>query len=452
MIEFLQMTTIFIFHRDLRIKDNKGINYCKQLGFPVIPIFIFLDIQITNKNKYKSDNAIQFMIQSLYDLQQQIGKIYFFKSNNYAKTVKSIIKMTKAQYVVFNEDYTPYAKKRTKSLQNELKNENCEIHTIQDYLLFDIGKLNKKDSSVYSVYSAFKNNAFKFKPDKPTTTLPQFITNSKLQKKSVKLSSITKYYNNDLIVEGGRSNALKQLQKYNANLYNKNRNLLSYNTSELSAFIKFGNLSIREVWHKINNKTFRSQLLWREFYYYIVNYNPQVLSLNSKNKSYNDKLSITWKYNTNWFDLWCNGETGFPVVDAGMRQLNQTGYMHNRARLITANFLTRLLHIDWRLGEQYYATKLTDYDPSVNNGNWQWIASTGVDTKPFKQRIFNPWLQSKKYDPNCKYIKEWIPELEDIPNSKIHNWHKYWDNYEVYLEPIVDYEEEKQISIQLYTK
>ena len=154
------------------------------------------------------------------------------------------------------------------------------------------------------------------------------------------------------------------------------------------------------------------------------------------------------------FKKWCNGETGFPIVDAGMRQLNQTGYMHNRARLITSNFLNRMLGMDWRKGEKYYAQQLSDYDPAVNNGNWQWIASTGVDPKPYFQRLFNPMIQSEKFDPDAKYIKEWLPELRDIPVKELHNWSDHYQKYDLkdidYVKPMVDYKEARARSVKMY--
>ena len=228
---------------------------------------------------------------------------------------------------------------------------------------------------------------------------------------------------------------------------------MTYSTSHLSAYIKFGCLSIREVYWAIidslgkENKLIE-QLFWREFYFYISYYFPQVL----KGKNYNPKYdNIKWIKNNNLFLKWCNGETGYPVVDAGIRELNKTGYMHNRARLITSNFLNRMLGMDWRLGEKYFAIKLTDYDPSVNNGNWQWIASTGTDPKPYFQRLFNPIIQSEKFDKKAEYIKKWIPELKDIPPKDIHNWNTKFKNYEnIYLNPIVEYKDAREKSVKMY--
>jgi deoxyribodipyrimidine photo-lyase len=210
---------------------------------------------------------------------------------------------------------------------------------------------------------------------------------------------------------------------------------------------KYGCLSIREVYHILKHEDLKAQLIWREFYYYINYYFPKLLS---KSKSFQSKYDgIKWVHNNKHLELWKRGETGYPIIDACMRQLNTTGYMHNRGRLIVANFLNRILGLDWRFGELYFAQQLIDYDPCVNNGNWQWVSSVGIDTKPSSQRIFNPWLQSKRYDHDCIYIKQWIPELKDIPSNHIHQWDIYGDK-KIYILPIIDYADARQRSLKMY--
>jgi deoxyribodipyrimidine photo-lyase len=201
-------------------------------------------------------------------------------------------------------------------------------------------------------------------------------------------------------------------------------------------------VSIREAYWANSSELFRSQLYWREFFYYIACYFPKVLDDRE-----DFKKGLPWRNAPQDFERWCQGTTGFPVVDAAMRQLNQTGYMHNRGRLITANFLTRLLGIDWRWGETYFATHLIDYDPCVNNGNWQWVAGTGVDRAPYSQRIFNPWHQSETHDPDAKYIKQWIPELRGVDAKEIHHWDKH--HTEVYLKPMLEYAEARKRRLQV---
>ncbi len=449
--------TIFIFRRDFRLFDNNGLYHAIQNYNNIIPVFIFTPEQITNKNKFKSDNAIQFMIESLKDLNKELNKnkskLHIFKDEN-IKVLKSICNTIDVENIVFNMDYTPYALKRDKDITNFCKKKNINCNIIQDYLLNDIGTFNKKNGDPYTVFTPFKNNGMKFDVNKPKNIKIKHLTKSDKLKT---VDYIKHSINKNILVHGGRSNALKQLNKIkNHKQYNKNRNMVSLQTTLLSAYIKFGCLSIREVYWKIKNvlginNTLIPQMYWREFYFYIVYYFPYVLKGENYNKKYDN---IKWTNSKTNFDKWCNGETGYPIIDAGMKEINHCGYMHNRARLFTSNFLNRILGQDWRKGEMYFAQKLTDYDPSVNNGNWQWIASTGVDPKPYFQRLFNPWLQSKKFDPDAKYIKKWLPQLKNIPAKELHEWDKYCDNYNLkeinYIKPIVDYKTARQKSIQMY--
>ena len=455
---------IFIFRRDLRLIDNNGLNYALKNFKNIIPIFIFTPEQIESKNKFKSHNAIQFMIKSLEELDSELKsrklQMYFFYGNN-IKVLSKIIKKIKIENIIFNMDYTPYARKRDESIIKFGKKNEIKVLMCEDYLLSKIGSLNKTDGTAYTIFTPFKNNGLKRKVDFPKTS-----TNFKnFSKKITSIETLTinlskiKYTSNKYALKGGRSIGIKVLSKINGqNNYNTTRNTLSIETTKLSAYIKFGCLSIREVYWKIRKtlgikNSLLSQLYWREFYYYIVYYFPFVL----KGKNYNSKYDkIKWKGGSKNFTKWAAGETGYPVVDAGMRELNKTGYMHNRARLITSNFLNRMLGYNWTVGEIYFAKKLTDYDPSVNNGNWQWIASTGVDPKPYFQRLFNPWIQSSKFDPKAEYIKKWVPELSKVPAKEIHEWDKYYKNYDLkklgYREPIVDYKKAREESIRMYRK
>ena len=457
------MSTIFIFRRDLRLYDNLGLDYAMKNFKNVIPIFIFTPEQITKKNKFKSENAIQFMIESLKNLDKKLkkhkSKLHIFYGEN-KKVINNICENIDVENIVTNKDYTPYAIKRDDDLSKLCKSRNINFYNPEDYLLLPVGTIKKKDESIYTVFTPFRNKGFKFTIEKP---LKKYIKNlSKLSKSEIKNLNFYSDYpkhniNSNLIVKGDRKIAtkvLKNLKKFNN--YNEDRNQLSLRSTLLSAYIKFGLVSIREVYWCFRDNlgtdnSLISQLFWREFYYYIAYYFPFVL----KGDNYNSKYdNLKWNNDTKLFDKWCLGETGYPVVDAGMRELNKTGYMHNRARLITSNFMNRMLGLDWRLGEKYYASKLTDYDPSVNNGNWQWIASTGVDPKPYFQRLFNPWIQSKKFDKDANYIKKWIPELKNIPSKELHQWDKYCDNYDLkkinYYEPVVNYKNARKKSIDMY--
>ena len=445
------MYSIYIFRRDLRIEDNLGFKFAVENCENIIPIFIFTPEQVVN-NEFKSTNAIQFMIESLEHLNKSLknnnSKLYIFQGDN-IKILNKLNQDLGITDIVFNQDYTPYAKKRDDEIQKFCDKNKIKCHSVEDYLLDGIGTFLKKDGNPYTVFTPFKNNVMKSDIPKPQKFKVVNLSKPKIKDDGY----IENPVNPDILIHGGRDNALKQLNKLaEQQNYNDNRNKLSIPTSHLSAYIKFGNISIREVYWKIRKdlgikSELIPQLIWREFYFYISNYFPDVL----KGKNFNSKYDkIKWNNNPEYFKAWCEGKTGVPVVDAGMRELNKTGYMHNRARLITSNYLNRILGCDWRMGEKYYATKLTDYDPSVNNGNWQWIASTGTDPKPYFQRLFNPWLQSKKFDKDGDYIKKWIPELQEIPNKEIHEWEKYYHKYDIYPKPIRDYKEGREASVKMY--
>ncbi len=452
------MYNLYIFTRDLRIIDNNGLYFCNSHYSHIIPMFIFTPEQIGIQNSYKSNNSIQFMYESLHDLNKELNlkdsKLHIFYSD-YIKCLQSILDKIKIiNSITITQDYTPYAIERQQKIKDFCTINKIIYNQIEDYLLKPIGTILKSDKHPYTIFTPFKNEGLKYNIAKPKKEkLNNLIMISDLGQEFQDY-----IINSNLLVKGGRSRALKRLKKiHNYNNYNLDRNMVSKPTTLLSAYIKFGCLSIREVYWSIkkvitnDNDSLISQLFWREFYFYIAYYFPRVLH----GKNYNSKFdNIKWTNNKDFFHSWCQGKTGYPIVDAGMIELNITGYMHNRSRLFTSNFLNRLLNIDWRWGEKYFANQLTDYDPSVNNGNWQWIASTGVDPKPFNQRLFNPWLQSKKYDPNASYIKKWLPQLNAIPAHELHEWDKYYQNYNLekikYYKPIVNYSEARQNSLNSY--
>ena len=472
---------IYIFRRDLRIIDNLGwIQALNNEDYidKILPIFIFTPEQINiNKNNFFSHNSVQFMCESLNSLNNDIKKLtnnlshlHFFKGSNISvlKTLKSYFENNgdKIKYICFNQDYTPYAKSRDKEIYDFCYKNNINCNITEDYLLSPIGTFLLNNDNAYKVYTPFKNKVYKelnniLKPD-----LKHIKDNNKLFKinKNIgnQIENISIFYekNDNINIKGGRLNGLKLLNKINLsqiNEYENKRNDLSYETTKLSAYIKYGNLSIREIFWKCYNlkkqNTICDQLIWREFYFYIVYYYPKVLS--KRRENFQEKYNkIKWNKNINLFNKWKNAQTGYPIVDACMTELNTIGYMHNRGRLISSNFLNRMYGMDWRQGEEYFANKLIDYDPSVNNGNWQWIASTGVDPKPYFQRLFNPWLQSEKYDSQCKYIKKWLPNLKNIPNQHLHKWDQYYQQYDLkeikYYKPSIDYSDARQKSILQY--
>ncbi len=447
--------SIFIFRRDFRVQDNKGFIKCFEESEDILPIFIFTPEQVDkNKNEYYNSNAIQFMIESLNSLDKELkktfkSKLYYFYGDNF-DVLKKIKKEFDFDSIYFNMDYTPYAKKRDEEIEKYCLSENIKCIKTEDYLLYPMGTIVKKDGLYYQKYTPFKNVGIKMTPDKPI--IKKYKSGKLIKNKKFDLEieneKINKFYTNNphLLVKGGREEALdilKHAKEWNA--YKEYRNDLSYNTTHLSAYIKFGCVSIREVYWDFKEKVglnngIIEQLLWREFYFYLINYLPQILS---KGEPQHEKFAfIDWKNNKDWFDKWKEGKTGFPVVDAGMREMNQTGYMHNRARLITCSIGVKVLQLDWRWTEKYYAQMFVDYDPSVNNGNNQWCSGTGENPQDY-WRFFSPWKQAQDYDPNCEYIKKWVPELKDIPNDIILKWNeknKEWKDKTTYPKPLVDFD------------
>lgn len=434
------MSSIFIFHRDLRINDNLALNELSQISKNIIPIFIFNPVQISPKqNKYFNDNSVQFMIQALKNLKRQTkGKLQFFYGDP-KNVLSSILKNNDIDTIAYNSDYTPFAKKRNKTYASVAKKYNTKVITSQDYTLLDMEIIRDKS---YSVFKPYYQKVLKNKIPKPVKSSIHF-SNKRLRGMSSysfnRLDSLYKE-NKHVLVKGDRKqalNILKNIRRFKN--YSKTRNIPSINTSLLSAHIKFGTVSIREVYYSMKkNKELTRQLIWHDFYAQIMYYLPKKQTLgggNFKNKN------IKWKSSSSQFKAWCDGKTGFPIVDAGMRQLNEIGWMHNRLRLIVSNFLTMILGIDWRKGEKYFAQKLVDYDPSSNNGNWQFSAQVGIDRVPYL-RIYNPFTQAKEIDSKCDYIKEWVEELRDVDNYDILRWDKVCREYKgVYRCPIVEIKE-----------
>ena len=448
---------LFIFRRDFRVIDNIGLNLSNSICKNIYPIFIFTPEQVTKENKFKSDNAIQFMIESLQDLSIQINKMgghlmCFYGNNN--TIVSNLIKELNINVVCFNADYTPYAIKRELGIIQICNQMDIDVEYGHDYYLHPPGTILNSSGHPYQKFTPFYQTSLKKKVDAPTSFKKiHFTTSHKQLQHRITLDNASHRFlvNPHILLHGGRHNAIIQMRiaKTAIQHYSKTHNELSISTSELSAYIKFGCISIREVYQAFKTKhDFIRQLFWRDFYANILYSFPHVLGSAMKS-NYN---KVHWHNNSNLFKKWCNGETGYPVVDAGMRQLLQTGYMHNRARLIVSSFLVKTLLISWEKGEKYFAQHLVDYDPASNNGNWQWTAGSGADSQPYF-RIFNPWEQTKNYDSNCEYIKQWIPELKDVPNKDILNWENTYSQYKniKYPKPIVNYKTQKELTLHMYS-
>jgi deoxyribodipyrimidine photo-lyase len=449
---------LFIFRRDFRVVDNVGLNIANTICKRIYPIFIFTPEQVTGANKYKSTNAVQFMIESLQDLSSQIlkmgGHLMCFYGHNNA-IVSYLIKQLDINVVCFNADYSPYAIQRELGIIQICDKMGIGVEYGHDYYLHPPGSILNGQGETYKKFTPYYNVASKKKVDAPAGLRKiHFATTNKHLQNIISLDNAFKKFvgkgNPNILVHGGRSNAIKQMRIASKNIahYAKTRDELSKPTSQLSAYIKFGCISIREVYKAFRSKKdFIRQLFWRDFYGGILYSFPQVLG-HALNPKY-DK--IKWHHNERWFQAWAKGETGIPIIDASQRQLLQTGWTHNRGRMISSSILIKILLIDWRKGEQFYAQHLVDYDPANNNGGWQFSSGSGADSQPYF-RYFNPYMQSKEHDPKCEYIKKWIPELKDIPDKDIHNWDTAWEKHKEcgYPKPIVDYREQKEKSLKMY--
>lgn len=451
---------IFIYNRSLRINDITTLIYqMKQFG-DVIPIFIFDDIQINpKKNTYFSNTAVKFMCDSLLELADLIkdkgGQLYFFKGD-IIKILKSIYDTKEINSIGINYDYTPYARQRSANIQTFCTKHNITFIEKEDYVLFDIldGQTTKEDGAYYKVYTPFYNHCIKNltvpKPDKFnqfTFTKLKALKDTQyaFNKKDIEML----YKKTNIEVNAGRTNGLNILKHLNNfKDYNKKRDILSYQTTKLSAHNKFGTVSIREVYYAIIKKLNKSsglirELIFRDFYYNLYHsVKPDMLNgmIGLENMPFKEKFGhIKWNYDKVLFKKWCTGMLGIPTCDAGMRQLNTTGFMHGRLRMVVASVATKLLLLPWHWCEKYFAQKLTDYDPIQNGAGWGWTCH-GVDPTQVL-RIFSPKSQSDKFDPECSYILTYIPELAEVPISDIHNWEEKYVNYKNinYPEPVINY-------------
>jgi deoxyribodipyrimidine photo-lyase len=398
------------------------------------------------------------ILQSLEDLDQELTKFGTKINLIQDELIDCLISLWNVypfEAIFFNEDYTPLSIRREEAIKKFAQEKQISWISNIDYPLVDPRLVKTKSNKPYKVFTPFYNNSKKIEITLPEE-IPEKSQFSSLSNHQIKkISDIKEKWNlRETKIIGGRTKALEKLSKItDAIRYLEERDFPAKNsTSGLSTYIRFGNLSIREVYHFIGSQLENPgglirQLYWRDFYTYIGFHFPHVYQTN-----FNQKYKfLSWENNPDLFDRWIKGMTGFPIVDAGIRQLNETGLMHNRVRMIVASFLVKDLLIDWKWGERYFAKQLLDYDPAVNNGSWQWASSTGTDAQPYF-RIFNPWRQQKKYDPNCDYIKKWIPELRDFEPKIIHNLFKQRPKTIAYPKPIVDHGERAKLAKLMFKK
>ena len=447
--------SLHIFRRDLRLQDNTALIDALKRSQTVIPCFIFDPKQLTHK--FKSEKSIHFMANSLLELDEALRKhgshLYCF-TGAVEEVLNQLLKEINIDAVFINRDYTPYSQERDNKIAKLCTKHALALHSFADALLNEPEDVTKNDGKPYTVFTPFCRKAQTLNVQKPQ---PNHYKN--YYNKSITAETPHPYkqliikQSKDFWWQGGRKEGLHLLNKIDdLKNYDTDRNLpAKVGTTYLSAHHKFGTLSIRETYQHVaevfnRHHTLITELYWRDFFTHIGFNFPHVFD-GAFHKKYD---AISWRVNEKKLQAWRNGETGFPIIDAGMRQLNQTGFLHNRVRMIVASFICKDLHQNWQLGEQYFAQNLIDIDRCVNNGNWQWAASTGCDAQPYF-RIFNPWLQQQKFDPDAAYIKQWVPELAALSAKKIHKLYTFQDNIGTkYSKMIIDHTEASQYAKKLY--
>ncbi|QMU29559.1 cryptochrome/photolyase family protein [Adhaeribacter radiodurans] len=401
--------SFFWFRRDLRLTDNAGLYHALKSGTLVIPVFIY-DTDILEKLPDKQDRRVQFIQEAIKSLAENLEKLGSFLRLKQGKPLDIFTKLVQEKTITAvyaNHDYEPYAQQRDAAVEEYLKTRGIPFYTFKDQVIFEKNEITKADREPYTVFTPYKKrwlntiNSFFVKAYPTEKYFHQFASIN-----SVPLPTLTDlgFQHTDLVTPNIR--VAEEIITH----YHKTRDYPAQaGTSRLSVHLRFGTISIRQVVQLAQrlNATWLNELIWRDFYHMILFHFPRVVSQAFK-PAYDH---IPWENNEKYFAQWCTGTTGYPLVDAGMRELNATGFMHNRVRMVVASFLCKHLLIDWRWGEAYFATKLLDYDLAANNGGWQWAAGSGCDAGPYF-RVFNPAAQLKKFDPGNLYVKKWVPEWE----------------------------------------
>ncbi|MGM0635036.1 MAG: cryptochrome/photolyase family protein [Bacteroidota bacterium] len=429
----MQKVSVFWFRRDLRLVDNLGLLKALEAENPVLPIFIF-DENILNELP-KNDARVSFIYEQTQQIRNKLqtefdSSLAIYFGNPREVFENSILKDFEVKAVYTNTDYEPYAIKRDAAIEALLAKNGIDFYSFKDQVVFEKDEILKDDGEPYLVFTPYMK---KWKSVFKTTTYSFENSYNKLKNtyKNKRLPNLS------LADIGFKQSTIKipayQLGEDFIENYSKTRNIPAIDgTSKLSPHLRFGTLSYQKIISKAStakDETFLNELIWREFFKMILFHFPASIQRSFKPKY--DK--IDWRNNESEFEKWKAGKTGYPIVDAGMRQLNETGWMHNRVRMIVGSFLCKHLLIDWRWGEAYFAEKLLDYDLSSNIGGWQWVAGTGVDAAPYF-RIFNPYTQTEKFDKNAAYIKKWVQEFED----------------ETYPNPIVDHKFARERCLETY--
>jgi deoxyribodipyrimidine photo-lyase len=404
------------FRRDLRLEDNTALLHALQADLPVLPIFIF-DKNILDKLENKADARVQFLHDTISEIQKKLtglGSTLHVINDIPTNAFAKILSQYDVANVYSNSDYEMYARNRDEEISAMLQQKNIGFVQYKDHVIFEKDEVTKDDGKPYTVFTPYSR---KWK--------------AKLTEKDLETADTEKYFSNfykskviaiPTLSEMGFSKTdttfpPKTMEAELVKKYGVQRDIPSIvGTSHLGIHLRFGTISIRRLakYSQKLSETFLNELIWRDFYHMITWNFPHVCASKTFKPQYDN---IVWRNDAEAYQKWCDGQTGYPIVDAGMRELNATGFMHNRVRMIVASFLCKHLLLDWRLGEAYFAEKLLDYDFAANNGGWQWAAGSGCDAAPYF-RIFNPYLQTKRFDPDLIYIKKWVPELEDFSYPK----------------------------------
>ena len=424
---------IFWFRRDLRIEDNHGLFQALNSGVKVLPVFIF-DPKILNRFEDKQDRRVDYIHQALQNIDKKLAEFnsgieHFF--NSPIEVFEELTTKYHIENVFCNHDYEPKAIHRDLEVANFLKTKSIDFHSYKDQVRFEKYDILKADNTPYTVFTPYSK---KWKLLLNEEGLPYYDSENYLNQ-LFKKSDFKKYSLEE--IGFSKTNIVFKEPTLEIDIignYNEHRDFPSKNhTTHLGIALRFGTISVRKCidFARKSNETWLNQLIWRDFFMQILFHYPHV-----ENNSFKQKYdAIPWENNETFFQKWCDGQTGYGLVDAGMRELNTTGFMHNRVRMLVASFLTKHLLIDWRWGEAYFAQKLNDYDLALNNGNWQWAAGCGCDAAPYF-RIFNPDEQIKKFDKDLKYLKKWVPEFGD----------------QIFSNRMVDHKEARERALETYKK
>lgn len=422
---------IFWFRRDLRLADNAGLYHALRSGLPVISVFIF-DSNILSRLTYPADRRIHFIHNALAALKAEleaIGSSLIVTHGIPTEIIPALARNHNVQAVFTNHDYEPYAQQRDAQIEALLQEQGISFHTFKDQCIFEKIEVVKDDGTPYTVFTPYSRKWKATLTDfhlKAYPTKKYFSQFQGMEPLPMPTLEDIGFAPTDFVIPPHEVED-ELLRKY----HDKRDFPSAQGTSRLSVHLRFGTVSIRELARRAStlNETFLNELIWRDFYMMILWHFPHVV--NGAFKAQYDR--IHWENNTNHFRAWCDGLTGYPIVDAGMRELNATGFMHNRVRMIVASFLTKHLLVDWRWGEAYFAEKLVDFDLSANNGGWQWAAGAGCDAAPYF-RVFSPDAQTLKFDPELKYIRRWVSEFQEL----------------TYPRPIVDHKFARERAIARY--